>query len=72
MENFSSPQSKARKKYSSGFFNSSSAIDRDVTVFILKCWTKQIDINLQCANRETVAREKAGVGGVKTLWQQQR
>jgi len=24
MENFSSPQSKARKKYSSGFFNSSS------------------------------------------------
>lgn len=47
MENFSSPQSKARKK--STHLDSSTAavvIDRDVAVFILKCWTKQIALNL--------------------------
>jgi len=36
-------------------------IDRDVTVFILKCWTKQIDINLPvCKQGDSGPREGGG------------
>lgn len=59
MENFSSPQSKARKKNT--HLDSSTAavvIDRDVAVFILKCWTKQIAINLVQTGRQWPQRKQ--------------
>lgn len=59
MENLSSPQSKARKKKSCLDCSSAAVvIDRDIAVFILKCWTKQIAINLPvCIQGEIGPRE---------------